>query len=193
MHPYSIKEGLRTKAIIGIFIISLIVSYFLNIYVLVQFEIVHKVAFIAELSALTVFEIIMIIFDRLAWKFFAYISVFDIPNLDGKWDGYYISNKTYDKQMIPIECTIKQTWTKIGVYFRNDTVTNSKSLMAAMELEANPVLRYEYINFPREQNLAIHTGTCKLEYEEDKNELAGEYYNDGHNGHSGTIVLKRRS
>lgn len=192
MHPFSIDDGLRTRAIIFIFLLSLGLSYLLNVYVLVRFEIVHKIAFIAELSALTVFGFIMFLFDRLIWKILSYFSWIDIPNISGKWVGYYKSNKDNLNTEVAIECTIRQTWTKIGVFFRNDTVSNSKSLMACMEFEANPVLRYEYINFSRQQNLAIHTGTCKLEYEREKNILTGEYYNDGHNGHNGIIYLKRK-
>ena len=140
---------------------------------------------------MSVFGFVKVLFDKFIWRLLAWFKWIDIPNLNGKWKGHYKSSKDNSTIEIQLECTIRQTWTKIGVFFRNDARAHSKSLMACMVLEATPILRYEYINFPREQDVAIHTGTCKLEYDRKKKTLIGEYYNDRHNGHSGTIHLTK--
>ena len=193
MHTYSIEnDELRTKLIIVIFIISLVLSYLLNAYVLtlIPTEIISKIPFIMELSALSVFGFIKVLFDKFIWCLLSWFKFIDIPNLNGKWRGHYKSSKDGDTDIeIPMECTIKQTWTKIGVFFSNNARADSKSIMACMVLEASPILRYEYINSPPERGVAMHTGTCKLKYDREEKTLIGEYYNDRHNGHSGTINL----
>lgn len=193
MHPYSVNKDIRRSAILGVFIVSLGLSYLIHVFVIVKIDSLKEISFIADISSLSLYALLMFLFDTFIWRIFAKNKLIDIPIVSGKWIGTYSSSKNYFGADIKIEVVIKQTFFNICIYFNNDTVSNSHSEMACFidGQSANPVLMYEYMNEPPDKNLPIHRGTCRLTYREKDNTLNGEYYNDSHNGHWGEIKLTR--
>ena len=190
MHPYSLDKDIRRTAVLGVFMASLGLSYLIN-----SIEAFKDVKVVANISSLSIFALLWFVFDIYAWRLFAKLKIIQIPILAGEWEGSYTSSKTKFACSIKINVVIKQTFFGFGIYFHNDTGSNSRSEMACFMdgQSSKPVLMYEYINDPPDKKFPIHRGTCRLIYSARHETLVGEYYNDSHNGNWGNITLAKVS
>jgi len=193
MHPYSVNKDIRRSAVLGIFIVSLGLSYLIHVLVIVKIKPLEDFAIIADVSSLSIYAFLLFLFDRVIWRWFVNCKLINIPIVSGTWKGTYTSSKNDFTPVTDVDVVIKQNFFNLCVYFNNDSVSNSHSEMACFldGQSANPVLMYEYMNEPPDKNLQIHRGTCRLIYKEQENTLIGEYYNDSHNGHWGRINLSK--
>jgi hypothetical protein len=149
------------------------------------------------ISAMSVFTLVYLLFDRVVWKWRWARKILLVPDLNGSWrcDG-----KTLFRHGTPLEAewsgtvTIRQSWSRIRIVLTTGQ-SASQSIAASIFQEAGSGFRliYHYDNKPGlgERELARHCGLCNLLFDENVESATGEYFTDKDRMTAGTMKLTR--
>jgi hypothetical protein len=145
-------------------------------------------------SIMLIYGFIHYFYNRKMWKNdILGFRLSRMPNCSGTWFGELESTfqkgvKTYGMLQI------HQTWSRISVYFKNDT-SESFSRMASLSITPGPSqgLIYEYANEPRanaQEAMHSHRGFAFLKLSPDSEWLDGDYYTGRDRGNQGTMRFR---
>jgi SMODS-associating 2TM, beta-strand rich effector domain len=127
------------------------------------------------------------------WKVFHRFCIVRIPDLEGEWKGSVSSSFDKNAATHHVTVTIRQNWTHIFITL-SSSVSDSKSLVAALETRSGVVLSYQYLNMPKPhagETLHAHRGTAVLTLSGDGTQLSGEYYSSRDRQNYGALELKK--
>ncbi len=136
--------------------------------------------------------------DRWLWKYPLFSRLFQIPNINGRYEGLLVSSYN-ESQTYEIVVEIKQTLTNVFValYTKN---SSSYSIVADVGVNEhkNWSIFYLYQNrtatVNHDQDMRDHNGTCVLGIFDGGNTLKGNYYsNPRDRGRHGSIEVTRVS
>lgn len=219
MHSYSIDRDLRSKVIIYIFILSMLISLILNnffsgvitniVYLLHKSKIKNTIEFLEWLEITPNFlgipfwyAIVSIAYDKWFWKLKFIRHWHGIPNLNGKWSGTLSS--AFNDKSIPMEMEIEQTWSKISfksIFPKTDS--SSCSNVAAIYVDGYNGTEI-YFGFKNEsynvkEKMQSYNGYNVLKLIE-QNKIKARYFNERENpnpdikgGNKGTFEITRLS
>lgn len=176
--------------------ISVLIVYLL-VTLLNQYDI--TVPFYLELPSIpAVYALLFNLFDKCLWNkpVFRRLGIVMADNLNGKWQG--IINSSFDrfKKDIKAEIIIEQTATKIkicGIFDKSKSVSIHENFSRS-EIDNKMALFYFFRNEPKYdavETMAIHEGSAKLIYDEEKDALEGYYYSGRDRNNHGRIEVKR--
>lgn len=216
MHSYSIDRDLRVKVAIYIFIISMVVSIFLNDYcadIIKSFTLMlengkaGKIVKVLEwlevnqnvLGVPFCYGILTLLYNEVAWKWFKVLH--GIPDLNGLWEGNLKSS--FNDQEIPMEMKIKQTWSKISIqteFKKTNSISSSNVASIYVDGSKGTQIFFGYINdsYDVSNKMQTHAGYNILTLLDD-NKIKARYFNDRQNpdsnikgGNKGTFEVVRR-
>ena len=206
MHSYSVDSNIRTTitsyvAVISIalmFIVGIVLKFFSIDFIPLEINIqtIGFVIFKMFTVSITIFGVIYYLYDNFLWKTSILHKVHKIPNLNGSWNGSFLSSKLDDNGVNyngTSEMVIKQTWSKISItaYFNKST---SDSHSARININGNDgiELKFEYYNKAEQSvipTMMKHTGFNILRYISSENKLVGDYFTDKNRSTNGTITV----
>lgn len=228
MHGYSLNNDFREKAMLIVLVLSLTVNtlFYKLINLFITFlcsnfsiindiiEFLDSIGIGVNIFTLTsIFGLLYYFYDNYSWKLKFINKLHNVPNLNGKWDGY-LESSFLDENGRPIvmdvHFDIEQTWSKITVksefskrkkntnnidmpqlFNKNTSTSYSDTATFDIDNVAGPKLVFTYENNANDPKLEIrkHNGCNFLIYKD--NTLKGEYFTDRGNGTHGTIFLMR--
>jgi hypothetical protein len=182
MHDYAVFE--HNRATIGrwLGVISILISggmsqAFITVYSLTGMEAFTK----ATITTGVIYFILHWLFNKYIWK----LSLFQIPNLSGKWElsGQTLNEDGTIKYNWNANIGIEQTWEKITI---NLKTKNSQSYSQTATLEKQYglggwLLSYSYKNEPYTEQcheLNPHKGYCQIEFDKDISKGNASYFNN---------------
>ncbi|MBV5222523.1 Cap15 family CBASS effector [Staphylococcus hominis] len=196
MHEYSVDikdHKIIYYLSIASFFLSSFLSYFLNLLITKSPWNVISVS----LTAMGVFTCLYALFDKHIWKWkiLKKLGIIKNPNLNGVWEGVFLSSYHEFNSELPISLTIVQTWSKIsirGTFNHSDSFSNTASIKVNLGNEIS--LFYSYYNDkkPEYYNLGTsnHRGYANLKIKGDL--MEGKYFNDPTNNQNwGKMKLKK--
>lgn len=196
MHPYS-TDSKRIKVLGSIgslaFITSIVILKLLNSFVdyFNSLPYFSRIPYIPQMSFFAVvFMLFFYSYDRYLWKFLWKLKLSQIPNLNGKWNGYIKTSHSEGKE-INVEVNIKQTWSSIFIVLKTSD-SKSKSETASISLSESRLM-YQYFNEPLSssvETLHKHYGVAFLDFDE-INRLEGSYFTCKDRQTHGEIFLER--
>lgn len=208
MHNYSLNNDCRKKAIVIIIIISFILNSLLyhpmNLFIDFVGE---KIRFFSDLilqcddigisinqfSVLGIFGIIYALYANVLWNKKIFKKLHNIPDLNGEWDGSYISSyidENGQQKKDGCSAVIKQNWNKISIKCKfGESSSYSKTASLYVDDIEGDVLTFTYINDSKNPNWDIrkHDG-CNI-FHCDNGTLNGKYFTDRGDGTHGEIHL----
>jgi len=153
---------------------------------------------VGSVSGMTCFAIIYYIFDYVLWKGRLVRRALLVPDLNGVWE---CSGRTVTRgpESLNIhwkgELLVRQCWSRISVVL-STAQSRSCSIAASVYRDAGGGYRliYHYDNDPSqaEQELARHTGLCRIVFPADLETGSGDYFTDKDRMTVGTINLVRK-
>lgn len=209
MHNYSIDSDIRKKIfnyiiILGVLLIFLgqiILSFFNIRFIPLQINRFTIIELATKMftTGVSISGMIYLLFDKIIWKWNPIRKLHNIPNLNGTWEGKYVSSYQNERNENVTGITkiiIKQTWSKIKIESYGDK-SESHSIIAGLLCNGtNGIeLRYEYFNKSNKnviETMNKHYGLNALTYNEKLDKLQGEYYTDKDRRTYGTIEVKRK-
>lgn len=195
MHPYSTNSPAPPKHIAYMMLAAVALSSAIGL--VVQYANTTRGWALGSVSAMGVFTVLYLLFDRVVWKWRWARRILLVPDLNGTWrcDG-----KTLFKNGAPNEAewsgtvTIRQSWSRIRIVLTTGK-SASHSIAASIFQEAGSGFRliYHYDNKPGlgELELARHCGLCNLLFDETVVSATGEYFTDKDRMTAGTMNLTR--
>lgn len=108
--------------------------------------------------------IIMSIFNKYAWKWKVLRWTHDLPVLEYKYDGKFVSD--YDKKTRNASIEIKQTFLKINIQMKTKESSSGSIIASLKDLHGIKYLIYTYQNNPHaeiQDRSPIHYGTAMLD------------------------------
>lgn len=196
MHEYS-TDVEQSKIIFGISIISILVSSGLTTIINTVIAEIPCVEFMVSITAMSIFGVLYKLFDIYIWKCMFLRGLVQIPNISGKWKGEIQSSYHDFKDTLPVELTIKQTWTKIcidGKFNHSKSISNTASLKINSGVGVRLYYSYNNEKYPKyhEMGTSNHRGYADLEINEDV--MEGSYFNNpANNKNFGYMKLKKQS
>lgn len=211
MKPYAVDSNERVRVAFWLAAISIFLSFIFSILIglliawlfeAIQGPCKYAISWLLVApSAGGIYLALHKIFDKKCWRWpiLRKIKFVEVPDLNGTWLGSGKSSRTELKEEFKIdECVIKQTWTKISIYYDFPKST-SYSLIAGFikGTHDNWELAYEYENRPKvdtaDPDMRIHRGTSRFDIRIEKKpvELVGEYYSGQHRRRYGVITLRK--
>jgi predicted pore-forming effector associated with SMODS systems len=152
---------------------------------------------LSGVSAISIFGLLWLLFDRCLWKVGFVRSVLLVPDLNGTWKctGRTVTKGT-EKVDYQWEATITicQSWSKMLV--RQETSqSGSKSVAASLYHEGDKRYRliYHYTNDPKPSELELrrHSGLTDLLFDTSVKTAQGRYFTDGDRLTVGEMSLTR--
>ena len=200
MHSYSIDTDARKKVIIGIFIVSILLSTCLTYWLdgiiislkmqLQQYVLISQLLAISDAFGITtnfigipfLYAVLYALFDNILWRCKPFKKIFNIPDLRGHWEGKLTS--TTFPVTIDMSLDVRQTWSKIS-FVSTFPKSTSVSDMASIFVEKNGIVKvgFGFINRSREF-LHQYDGYNILEMDNDTH-LFGRYFNNRDNSNIG--------
>ncbi|CEO21883.1 hypothetical protein [Paraclostridium sordellii] len=166
----------------------------LNITVSSFFTFASKVI---SLSAI-IFTVVDFIFKKYLWKINLIKKFHKVPDLNGKWEGQFISSfideNTGKGKIGSCEMTVKQDWDKIHFKCKfNETYSNSINVSFNLNSIGGVSISFDYENSGSKENLnaKAHLGFNMLKYLEDEDTLDGIYFTDMNRKSQGTLNVRR--
>ncbi len=161
-------------------------------------QIYHPISF--TFSGSTIFVLLYLFIDKVAWKWPLYGRIFSYPNLNGEWEceGESFNKDSEMKYSWKAIVSIKQTWDKIQITLKTQNSQScSTSIISGIKYIAGKgyILSYHYINEPnmRETELLKHEGFCSLTFDETLKTSEGFYFNNVKERKTyGCMKLRRR-
>ena len=132
MVQYSLDHDVRIRILFGIAISSVLIAPLIR-------NLVGASAVIIAPSAMTLFFILWWIFDKRVWCFLGINRFFNLPNLNGDWEGIVTTpGINGDEESITTECKLKvtQTLSKISISLETEG-SISKTIIAGLTI-SNP-------------------------------------------------------
>lgn len=208
MHAYSIDSDVRKKAIIAIFITSILISVVLNSKIsnIKPFidsalnehqglkSMVDFIVFcgVIEFSPLIVFGFLYLAFDKFVWRCLS--KVLGVPNINGEWCGTLTSSHKINRMPteIDMKLTVHQTWDKISfraIYPNSESVSSTASIQ--IEASLNPIIAFSFINDSKDVKLKTKKYDGYNILTLNGNNLSGRYFTNRENGTIGTFSLEK--
>lgn len=222
MHPYSIDSS-RAQIVGYLMFVSVLLAIVLSAiarFVLGLLPVTYALPApfaLGTISALTLFSVLLHLFNRQSWKWSGINRFSSPPDIGGTWVGELHSSYTPSDECTTNEQTdtdtapnggrtrveprieITQTWTEIEIVLTNPTVSISESTTASfIANKGRPELVFTYMSRPIGDGASsreMHGGTNRLRLtrNEDGNEvLTGEYYTDQQRHNHGTMEFRRQ-
>ena len=206
MTSYGLKTNVREKATCWLVLLSVIISYLLYnlIDLIVQnnysalkpfLDGIKKIEYLGIISihcsALTIYGLIKLIYNKLIWKAPIIRCWHKVPNLNGKWTGELTSS--YQGKKMIFSVNIKQSWNKILVHCIFDH-SESISDCVTIKTEGNSTwIIYTYENEIKENTHGSvpHKGVMELRMMPDS-QLVGDYYTQRNPSTHGHVRLMRQ-
>ena len=213
LYPYTINTDARKKVVIGIFILSILLSsvltYWLeapisNVKVLIQkYEWIEQLFKICDAVGVTtnfigipsLFLVLYQLFDRVIWHWKWVRKIHGVPDLRGHWEGTLKSitaQKTLDMKL-----DVKQTWTKIN-FFCTFPKSTSSSNVASIFTDRDGVVKIGFGFFNQSRELPQQYDGYNILNMDDETHLFGRYFNNrdnsnigGKEGNIGTFELSK--
>lgn len=196
LHPYATDSPANPKFIAAIAIAAAIVAPLIT-------ELARCVdsrgAYLSGVSAMAVFGLLYVVFDRCLWRVPMARRFLLVPNLNGEWKciGHTMSK---DGQPVSYEWSgtikIRQSWSTIAIVLQTNQ-SMSRSIAASLYRDPSGGFRliYHYENDPgiAEAELRRHTGLCRILVSENTQAAVGNYYTDKDRTTIGTMELTRQS
>lgn len=129
------------------------------------------------------------------WAWLRSLGLIRTPILDGAWSGEVQTSFDAHSKRHSITVEIDQDWTHILIRLKSQYST-SRSLIAALTVDGETILSYEYYNEPSADAVATmhaHRGTAVLKLSSDAQRLSGEYYSGRDRREIGLLELRRRT
>lgn len=145
-------------------------------------------------SIMLIYGLIHYFYNNRLWKLKLFGVRFSyIPNCNGTWFGEIESTFQRGTKIFGM-LQINQTWSKISLYFKNET-SESFSRMASLNITSGPSqgLIYEYANEPRtnaSETMHSHRGFAFLKLSTDGERLDGDYYTGRDRNYQGTMSFQ---
>jgi hypothetical protein len=180
MHAYATDSAERTTIPLYIAVFSIIYAWlFSQILAALPWSVPW---WIDAPSVAGFYGMIYTVFNRLAWRWriFRMLGIVKLPNLNGRWSGYFTGPGEHSQQRLEAHITIKQTWTEMSVIFE-PLHSRAYSLTGAI-LTDDPygiVLTYLFQNEPSvsaQSGLRSHRGAMRLVLRDDGEAFGGEYF-----------------
>lgn len=210
MHHYSVNSYIRKTVVTIITLISIIILFVLGLIfnnfgvelLPLPLNINNKTILKMILGLLfktgSIIGVLYYIFDKWVWKMKYIKMIHKIPDLNGIWEGEFVSNKKDERGNNYngiCRMKIKQTWSKISIKGNfNKSKSYSRIAMIVKDCEGIQ-LKFEYTNKPDktvDTNLKTHSGYNTLTYDEEKGTLIGEYYTDRNRQTYGNINVSKQ-
>jgi len=207
MHSYIIernKQNCRKKVYIILFIISFLITKFLQIALanIKLFDIPNFIKFWFSIpSFFGVFGIVYWVFNNYLWKWNIINKLLTVPNLSGDWIGFIkTSHNGQDiNNKIEVKMEICQTWNQIKIISKTNNSSSESKLGGIITDKANIKLKFEYQNQPdydSDENLYMHIGYNIFDIKSINNitMLTGKYFSGRSRKNHGVIkVIKKDS
>lgn len=195
MHPYSTNSPAPPKHIAYMMLAAVAVSA--GIGILVRHINAGLGWALGGVSAISVFSLIYLGFDRIAWRWPWARRVLLVPDLNGSWR---CEGKTLFTGGSSVEhvwegtLTIWQSWSRVSVVLKT-AQSASRSVAASVYHEPGSGYRliYHYDNRPAmaENGLQRHCGLCNLLFEDGCDAARGEYFTDQDRMSAGELRIRR--
>lgn len=195
MHTYARNCSLHPTLIAVISLVSITLA--LAIGFLADRAIASFGIPLTGISAVSIFGLLWLLFDRCLWKVGLVRRVLLVPDLNGNWKcaGQTISKGS---ELVDYKwdatITISQSWSKMLVRLETSQ-SSSKSIAASLYHEGDRRYRliYHYTNDPKpsEQELRRHSGLTDLLFNASVRTAEGRYFTDGDRLTVGEMELTR--
>lgn len=212
MINYSIDSAIRRKIIVFFFVISLLLVKPINMILTVAydftirvlpftedcFDLFSKIGIsVSEVSLLSVFAILYVLFCKFVWKIKLVAKMTGIPDLSGAWEGKlissYINPETNKKAELDMTVEIIQDWNSISIRSKfPESSSYSKTASLHINEQKGIVLGFSYRNDSMNVDIDSRefSGYNELTYKIDT--LEGVYFTNRNDGTHGIIKLKKR-
>ena len=130
--------------------------------------------------------VIMMLFNKYAWKWKWINEIVDIPVLAEQYSGTFISDWQNENRQFSAYLEVKQTFLNVFIIFRTGESKSYSVLAAITDVGGKKRINYLYENEPRAElfyRSTNHKGTAEL-WIEDNGELTGNYYTNRKTGGS---------
>lgn len=200
MHEYSVDTK-RNKVIFYLAVISVFVSTGINSILNMLIEKLPLNGFVISITVVSVFGSLYALFNKYLWKIklLYKIGIVQTPNVNGAWEGHFVSSYHNWEKDYPAKLVIEQTWSEICIIGRFNDST-SKSYTAAIKVRdgGGVKLLYSYRNDKNPEKAASsfsdHKGYSTLVLNEKDEIFEGNYFNNpSNNRNHGKLFLQRRS
>jgi hypothetical protein len=147
-------------------------------------------------STATFYALYFWFFRKWLWKINAFHSLgwIKVPDLAGEWEGEVITSFDEKAGRHAVGVSIVQDWTHLKVNLKS-AYSQSTSLIAAILIDDNASLTYEYFNEPlpeAAETMHAHKGTARLTLSNDGSLLDGDYYSGRDRSNFGALHLHRK-
>jgi len=180
MHSYSINTSERRNIYISTAIISTVIGYI--IYLCLSKFKIEIPWFIEAPSAITIYGLLLLIFNKYAWKwkYIKYIFLIKTPNLNGSWSGFIRTDWDNNSTETQAKLRIYQNWTQIKIcLYTSNSSSHSKTASIITDDPEGYILSYQYFNQPKTETpgtMSMHFGTSELKIDKNIKDLEGDYY-----------------
>lgn len=193
MHPYSIESEERRSVFLILAGLSIVLSW--AIYkTLVHYD-VFLPWWIESPSILSIYGLLVFVYDKWAWRLSRKIGLSKIPDLRGEWTGHLRSSFDEHETAVIAKLTIFQTWTRMKVLLDSELSWSQSELASiALKTPEGKYLYYQFLNEPKAnapETMSMHRGTVKLLFDEKKKTLFGEYYSGRDRQNYGSLFFRR--
>lgn len=195
MHTYATNSSIHPTLVAVISLLSISAAWAIGFWV---DQVSDSLGIpLSGLSAVSIFGLLWMAFDRWFWRFEPVRRVLLVPDLNGTWKcvGRTIS-KGSEKVEFHWEATVTicQSWSKILIRLETKQ-SASKSIAASLyhEGDGRHRLIYHYTNDPKpsEHELKRHSGLTDLLFDTKVRRAEGRYFTDGDRLTVGEMTLNR--
>lgn len=144
-----------------------------------------------------IYGLLFLAFDVRIWRLTICrtLKLVRVPDLNGEWTGYVLSNYHDFETKSPVILRIEQHWSRIRITLDGKDSTSFSDLVGVfIEAPEGIVLAYEYQNEPKPSavhTMNIHRGTARLRLTH-PDILDGEYYSGRGRKNFGHFHVARR-
>lgn len=194
-HSYGLPKGYRETVAIVLAVFAIFASWSIHWGLTTANVSVHWM--VGAPSVFAIYAVLRGVFNRFVWALSPVrpLLLRGMPNLTGDWTGIIKSSYDNFAEEYPIELTVKQTWSKIGLFTKADR-SNGASLSASFDRGDDGVwiLQYTFANQPiaeAPRRMAPHHGTSMLVVTSEG--LDGDYYSGRERRTYGAVRLTRKA
>jgi hypothetical protein len=190
LHSYGTEFKFTPHLHIGLAVLSYGLYEIVTLLPLPQAVAVHP------FFALTIFGFVELLFTQWGWRLLCYVPALGLHYFGGTYEGPIRSG---DGSEFPAKLTIKQTWSKIELYFESGQAS-SKSISASIipdRLQKGSIeVAYNYYapgvrDVTGAERVGAHYGTAMLRRLESGALLDGEYFTEQKRHSNGRMCLRR--
>lgn len=131
-------------------------------------------------EAIAIASILMVIFNRFAWRWGFINKFIDTPVLAEEYEGTFTSDWKDERKQKDAKLEVKQTFLDISIIYKTDESRSFSVVSTIDTIGGTKRIAYIYQNEPRAElfdRSSIHKGTAEL-WVEENGKLSGNYYTD---------------